>query len=46
MLLDPGGHKVYSKVMSATASQLGNAKLEILFLSARDPDIVAATTAG
>ncbi len=43
MLLDPGGHKVYSKVMSATASQLGNAKLEILFLSHQDPDIVAAT---
>jgi flavorubredoxin len=43
MILDPGGHKVYSKVLAATLATLGKAKLEILFLSHQDPDIVAAT---
>lgn len=43
MILDPGGHKVYSKVLSHTLSVLGRAKLEHLFLSHQDPDIVAAT---
>ncbi len=43
MILDPGGHKVYSKVLSATLQQLGSAKLQYLFLSHQDPDIVAAT---
>lgn len=43
MILDPGGHKVYSKVLSATFQLLGPAKLDILFLSHQDPDIVAAT---
>lgn len=43
MILDPGGHKVYSKVLGATMSQLGRAKLEKIFLSHQDPDIVAAT---
>lgn len=43
MILDPGGHKVYSKVLAGTLSTLGKAKLEILFLSHQDPDIVAAT---
>ena len=42
MILDPGGHKVYSKVLSATTSQLGRARLETIFLSHQDPDIVAA----
>ncbi len=42
MILDPGGHKVYPKVMSETGSMLGNAKLRYLFLSHQDPDIVAA----
>ena len=43
VILDPGGHKVYSKVLSATLSQLkGGAKLEHIFLSHQDPDIVAA----
>ncbi|AKV04450.1 CDP-abequose synthase [Labilithrix luteola] len=42
MILDPGGHKVYSKVMSATKGVLGAAKLDIIFLSHQDPDIVAA----
>ncbi|MCO4746359.1 MAG: MBL fold metallo-hydrolase [Proteobacteria bacterium] len=43
MILDPGGHKLYSKVFAATKAALGNAKLTHLFLSHQDPDIVAAT---
>ena len=43
MLLDPGGHKVYNRVLSETLSVLGqHAKLRYLFLSHQDPDIVAA----
>ena len=42
MILDPGGHKVYSKVLSASKDILGRAKLETIFLSHQDPDIVAA----
>ncbi len=42
MILDPGGHKVYSKVLSETFSILCEASLEIIFLSHQDPDIVAA----
>ena len=42
MILDPGGHKVYSKVLSETFSVLGGGKLRYLFLSHQDPDIVAA----
>jgi flavorubredoxin len=43
MLLDPGGHKVYNKVMSATFKNLrGGIKLKKIFLSHQDPDIVAA----
>jgi len=43
IVLDPGGHKIYSKVLSATMQQLGGAKLQYIFLSHQDPDIVAAT---
>ncbi|MFO0634873.1 MAG: MBL fold metallo-hydrolase [Nannocystaceae bacterium] len=44
MILDPGGHKVYNKVLSETMQLLGSqAKLQYLFLSHQDPDIVAAT---
>lgn len=42
MILDPGGHKVFSKVMGATKSALGKARLDTVFLSHQDPDIVAA----
>ena len=42
MILDPGGHKVYSKVLAASSQQLMGAKLRYLFLSHQDPDIVAA----
>lgn len=42
MILDPGGHKVYTRVLSETFATLGRAKLRYLFLSHQDPDIVAA----
>lgn len=43
MILDPGGHKVYNRVLAETLSQLGpHAKLRYLFLSHQDPDVVAA----
>lgn len=42
ILLDPGGHKVYSKVLSETLAQLGQGKLKYILLSHQDPDIVAA----
>ncbi|MBP8805082.1 MAG: FprA family A-type flavoprotein [Kofleriaceae bacterium] len=43
LLLDPGGHKVYNRVLGETLAQLGpHAKLRYLFLSHQDPDIVAA----
>lgn len=43
ILLDPGGHKVYSKVLGETLRQLGQGKLRYLLLSHQDPDVVAAT---
>lgn len=42
MLLDPGGHKIYSKVLAATFAVLRGGNLEYIFLSHQDPDIVAA----
>jgi flavorubredoxin len=42
MILDPGGHKVYNRVLNETFSMLGRAKLCHIFLSHQDPDIVAA----
>jgi flavorubredoxin len=42
MILDPGGHKVYSRVLGATTAILGKAKLKTIFLSHQDPDVVAA----
>ena len=42
MLLDPGGHKVYSQVLTKTFSAVGRGRLRYLFLSHQDPDIVAA----
>lgn len=42
MILDPGGHKVYNKVLGETLGLLGNAQLKYIFLSHQDPDIVAA----
>jgi flavorubredoxin len=42
MILDPGGHKVYAKVLAETLHQLGGGQLDHIFLSHQDPDIVAA----
>lgn len=42
MILDPGGHKIYSKVLSETMSVLNGTDLRYIFLSHQDPDIVAA----
>ena len=45
MLLDPGGHKVYSKVFSALPEYTPPSSLKYLFLSHQDPDIVASLNA-
>ena len=42
MILDPGGHKVYSRALAETTSELGSTQLRYIFLSHQDPDIVAA----
>ena len=42
MVLDPGGHKVYSRVLSGAFSALAGGRLTHIFLSHQDPDIVAA----
>ena len=42
MILDPGGHKIYSKVLAETSTLLERASLEYVFLSHQDPDVVAA----
>ncbi len=42
MLLDPGGHKVYNRVLASTLSLLKGGELKFLVLSHQDPDIVAA----
>jgi len=42
VILDPGGHKVYSKVLAQTFKEITGAKLKHIFLSHQDPDIVAA----
>jgi flavorubredoxin len=43
MILDPGGHKVYSRVLAETMLLLGGGALRFIFLSHQDPDVVAAT---
>jgi len=42
MILDPGGHKVYNRVLQATLREARGCKLKHVFLSHQDPDIVAA----
>lgn len=42
MLLDPGGHKVYSKIFAALPEYTPPSSLKYLFLSHQDPDIVAS----
>lgn len=42
LLLDPGGQKVHGRVLSQVTSQLEGGKLEYIFLSHQDPDVIAA----
>lgn len=42
MILDPGGHKVYQHALTEALNLLGEGKLQYLFLSHQDPDVVAA----
>jgi len=42
MILDPGGNKLYTRVFTAAAKAHRGAKLEYVFCSHQDPDIVAA----
>lgn len=42
VILDPGGHKLYSQVLAATHNELKQGRLEHILLSHQDPDIVAA----
>jgi flavorubredoxin len=42
IILDPGGHKVYNRVLAATLALLKGGELRYLFLSHQDPDVVAA----
>ncbi len=42
MILDPGGHKIYSKVLGETSAALRGGALDLIFLSHQDPDVVAA----
>jgi flavorubredoxin len=41
LILDPGGQKIYAKVMAELSGALGTSKLQTIFLSHQDPDIVA-----
>lgn len=43
MLLDPGGHKVYSRLFAELGSLMPPDGLKYVFLSHQDPDIVAST---
>ena len=42
MLLDPGGAKLYTKVLAAVGKETPGIRLTHLFLSHQDPDIVAS----
>ncbi len=42
MLLDPGGHKIHSRVYTDLSALLSPSDLKYLFFSHQDPDIVAA----
>lgn len=42
ILLDPGGHKVYNQVKERLETFLGEATVDVLFLSHQDPDVVAS----
>jgi flavorubredoxin len=42
ILLDPGGHKVYSMLLAELGAVMATGNLDYLFFSHQDPDIVAA----
>ncbi|WP_448588207.1 MBL fold metallo-hydrolase [Thermocrinis sp.] len=42
MLLDPGGHKVFSKLISDISLYIPPNRIKYIFLSHQDPDIVAS----
>jgi len=42
MLLDPGGHKVFSKLLSDISPYIPPSQIKYIFLSHQDPDIVAS----
>jgi len=42
MLLDPGGHKVFSELIPRMAASARIENLKYLFFSHQDPDIIAA----
>ncbi|MCL2714447.1 MAG: MBL fold metallo-hydrolase [Alphaproteobacteria bacterium] len=42
MVLDPGGHQIYRRVLAQTHDALDGGFLRYIFLSHQDPDIVAA----
>lgn len=42
MLLDPGGHKIFTRLFAESSTLLPTSGLKYLFLSHQDPDIVAA----
>lgn len=41
-ILDPGGHKIYGRVLAECTALLAGGSLRYIFLSHQDPDIVAA----
>ncbi len=43
IILDPGGHKIYTSLMAELASLLPINGMKYIFFSHQDPDIVAAT---
>lgn len=43
MILDPGGHKIYTKLFSMLSSEMSINALKHIFFSHQDPDIIAAT---
>jgi flavorubredoxin len=42
MLLDPGGHKVYSGALAELSTVISTGDLQYIFFSHQDPDIIAA----
>jgi len=42
LILDPGGHKVYSRALTETNALLEGGRLKYIFFSHQDPDVIAA----